>query len=54
MREHRMVSLVNRRPTVLVVEDDPAIRVGLVDALKFAGYEPIACGDGDEGLDRAL
>jgi DNA-binding response OmpR family regulator len=49
-----MVALVNRRPTVLVVEDDPAIRVGLVDALKFAGYEPIACGDGDEGLDRAL
>ena len=28
--------------TILVVEDDPAIRRGLVDALRFAGYSPIA------------
>ncbi|MCC6672935.1 MAG: response regulator transcription factor [Planctomycetes bacterium] len=40
--------------TILVVEDDPAIRRGLVDALGFAGYATIACADGDEGLDRAL
>ncbi|MEZ6036350.1 MAG: response regulator transcription factor [Planctomycetota bacterium] len=40
--------------TVLVVEDDPAIRRGLVDALQFAGYTVIACADGGEGLSVAL
>src|SRR5688572_26051573 len=39
---------------ILVVEDDPAIRRGIVDALSFAGYRTIACGDGQEGLSRAL
>jgi DNA-binding response OmpR family regulator len=39
---------------ILVVEDDPAIRRGLVDALTFAGYRTIACGDGREGLQQAL
>ena len=34
---------------ILVVEDDPAIRRGIVDALAFAGYRTIACGDGKEG-----
>ncbi len=38
---------------VLVVEDDAAIRRGLVDALQFAGYAVIACADGQEGLDTA-
>ncbi|HEX5050988.1 MAG TPA: response regulator transcription factor [Planctomycetota bacterium] len=42
------------KKTVLVVEDDPAIRRGLVDALQFAGYAVIACADGQEGLDTAL
>ncbi|HEB51683.1 MAG TPA: response regulator transcription factor [bacterium] len=40
--------------TVLVVEDDPAILRGLVDALQFAGYAVIACQDGEEGLQTAL
>ena len=39
---------------ILVVEDDPAIRRGLVDALEFAGYATLACADGKEGLERAL
>jgi DNA-binding response OmpR family regulator len=42
------------RRKILVVEDDPAIRQGLVDALAFAGYESLASGDGDEGLQLAL
>ena len=42
------------KKTLLVVEDDPAIRRGLVDALQFAGYAVIACADGKEGLDTAL
>ena len=34
-------------PTVCVVEDDPAIRRGLVDTLRFAGYATLECADGD-------
>ena len=40
--------------TVLVVEDDPAIRRGLVDALQFDGYQVIACEDGNVGMQTAL
>ena len=42
------------KKTILVVEDDPAIRRGLVDALQFAGFATIACADGEEGLTSAL
>jgi DNA-binding response OmpR family regulator len=41
------------KKTVLVVEDDAAIRRGLVDALQFAGYTVIACSDGQDGLQTA-
>jgi len=40
--------------TVLVVEDDSAIRRGLVDALRFGGYEVLECADGRGGLAAAL
>jgi two-component system, OmpR family, alkaline phosphatase synthesis response regulator PhoP len=40
--------------TVLVVEDDPAIRRGLVDALKFSGYAVREAADGEAGLQAAL
>ncbi len=40
--------------TVLVVEDDRAIRRGVVDALKFAGYQTHEAGDGEAGLQGAL
>jgi DNA-binding response OmpR family regulator len=33
---------------ILVVEDDSAIRRGIVDALKFAGYETLQSGNGQE------
>jgi DNA-binding response OmpR family regulator len=39
---------------VLTIEDDRAVRRGVVDALKFAGYEVIEAGDGEEGLTAAL
>ncbi len=45
---------MTQKRTVLVVEDDAAIRRGLVDTLQFAGYAVIACGDGQDGLDTAL
>lgn len=40
-------------PTVLTVEDDPAIRRGIVDALRFAGYGAMEAGRGDTGRDMA-
>jgi len=41
-------------PTILVIEDDSAIRQGVTDALRFAGYEPLAAADGRDGLRLAL
>ena len=38
---------------VLTIEDDPAIRRGIVDALRFAGYRPLEADRGDRGLDLA-
>lgn len=40
--------------TLLVVEDDAAIRRGLVDSLTFAGYAVREAGDGRAGLAAAL
>ncbi|MCL5098307.1 MAG: response regulator transcription factor [Candidatus Omnitrophica bacterium] len=39
---------------VLVIEDDSAIRRGLVDALQFAGYEVLEAANGADGLKQAL
>jgi two-component system alkaline phosphatase synthesis response regulator PhoP len=38
------------RRRVLVVEDDPAIRMGVVDALEFGGYEVFEAGSFAEGV----
>jgi DNA-binding response OmpR family regulator len=42
------------RLRILTVEDDAAIRRGIVDALRFAGYEPLEAGDGETGLEMAV
>ena len=39
--------------TILVIEDDPPIRRGIVDALKYAGYHALEADTGDEGLRAA-
>ena len=39
---------------ILVVEDDAAIRRGLVDALAFAGYDVLEAPDGNEGMRMAV
>lgn len=41
-------------PTILVVEDDAAVRQGVVDALTFAGYQVLSAADGREGRQAAL
>ena len=40
--------------TILTIEDDSAIRRGVVDALTFSGYEVLESGDGNEGCEMAL
>jgi len=45
---------VSPTATVLVVEDDRAIRRGLVDALKFGGYAVHEAEEGRAGLQMAL
>ena len=40
--------------TILVIEDDPAIRRGLVDVLEYAGYKTLEAADGHTGMDLAL
>jgi DNA-binding response OmpR family regulator len=39
---------------ILVVEDDAAIRRGLVDALRFAGYAVLEAANGNDGMKQAL
>jgi DNA-binding response OmpR family regulator len=40
--------------TILIVEDDPGIRLILRDALTAQGYQIITAADGEEGLTKAL
>jgi two-component system response regulator RegX3 len=43
-----------RRPSILVVEDEEAIRRGLCDVLAYHGYEPLGVSTGEQGLREAL
>jgi len=45
---------MNRRIHILVVEDEAAIRTGLIDVLVFHGYEVDSAATGPEGLKKAL
>ena len=40
--------------TILTIEDDAAIRRGVVDALRYAGYGVLEAGHGDVGLEMAV
>jgi DNA-binding response OmpR family regulator len=42
-----------QRQQVLTIEDDAAIRRGIVDALEFAGYAVLEAADGKTGLEMA-
>jgi DNA-binding response OmpR family regulator len=45
---------MNRQIRVLVVEDEEAIREGLIDVLVFHGYDVDSAAEGPEGLEKAL
>jgi DNA-binding response OmpR family regulator len=40
--------------TILVIEDDPAVRRGIVDVLEYAGYKTLEAPDGHTGMELAL
>ncbi len=42
-----------RKRTIVVVEDEDAIRRGIVDALGVAGYQTVEAADGEAGLTEA-
>ena len=44
---------MNRKLRLLIVEDEPAIRMGLTDVFVFHGYEVEAAADGRAGLEHA-
>ena len=37
---------------ILLIEDDPAIRQGVADALRYSGYQTLEAGNVPDGLDR--
>jgi len=45
---------MQRKVRILIIEDEPAIRAGLMDVLVFHGYEAEGVADGVEGLAKAL
>jgi DNA-binding response OmpR family regulator len=40
--------------TILVIEDDPAVRCGIVDVLEYTGYKTLEAADGHKGMELAL
>lgn len=44
---------VQRKPRLLIVEDEPAIRIGLVDVFVFHGFDVDFAEDGSTGLHKA-
>ena len=44
----------NRKPHILVIEDEEAIRTGLIDVLLFHGYKVDSAANGPLGLEKAL
>jgi DNA-binding response OmpR family regulator len=42
------------QPTILVIEDDSAVRRGILDVLHYAGYLTLEAADGHAGMELAL
>ena len=49
-----MIKLMNQNLSILAIEDDDAIRQGIVDALEFNGYRVLESADGASGLKKAI
>src|SRR5512135_1059654 len=49
-RRTRRRRMADRRPKILVVEDDAALREALTDTLELAGHRVVAAPDGETAL----
>lgn len=45
---------MSRKENILIIEDEEAIRTGLVDVLVYHGYTTDSAADGNSGLEKAL
>ncbi|MCW9030728.1 MAG: response regulator transcription factor [Gammaproteobacteria bacterium] len=45
---------MSRKENILIIEDEEAIRTGLVDVLVYHGYDTDFAADGNTGLEKAL
>ncbi|MET0066245.1 MAG: response regulator transcription factor [Candidatus Thiodiazotropha sp.] len=45
---------MNSKQRILIIEDETAIRTGLIDVFVYHGYEVDSAGEGPEGLHKAL
>src|SRR4051794_961982 len=52
-RRHQVSVPAIKAPRIVVVEDEPAIRRGVADALRASGYEVAEAADGLKGLVEA-
>ena len=53
MGGHRRKGVVMSKARIVVVEDEPAIRRGVCDALRMTGYDVVEASDGSAGLQEA-
>jgi signal transduction histidine kinase len=44
---------VNQKPTILIIDDEPGLLMGLAATIKRSGYGVITAEDGDKGLQKA-
>lgn len=54
MRQNPAQRNTDRMDTILVVEDDPAIQLGLERNLKYEGYTVVTASDGESGYQIAM
>ncbi|MEJ2610873.1 MAG: response regulator transcription factor [Candidatus Thiodiazotropha sp.] len=45
---------MNHKPRILIIEDEVAIRVGLIDVFVYHGFEVDSAAEGPEGLEKSL
>jgi DNA-binding response OmpR family regulator len=45
--------MLDAKKTILVVEDEPQLALGLKDALEFEGFRVLTCGTGRDGVHQA-
>ncbi|WP_264075930.1 response regulator [Rhodopseudomonas palustris] len=49
-RDGRGMTEVSRRPVVLVVEDEPLLRMNAVDMIETAGFQVLEAGSADDAI----